>query len=163
MSKLAHVNLANEPRVSPKHDLDMLNSLVPLSAVTRLSRKLYFIYRYAEEPEKKLFYEPLRNYSFYDDDEYGKVLVTLPGVEALKKQDIKATFAKRSLEIKIDDFSKKAYVFAVPVTDIKLDAEGCSFFLKKDKIVLKLKKQDPKVSFTSLLGSSEVLEVGGGG
>ena len=144
------VNISNEQKTSANDRYNALNLSIPISLIARCSRKLYFIYKYKNEKINKIIYEPLRTYSFYDDGDYGKVLIKLAGVEKLQKNDLKVNFDKRSLEIKINNLNDKAYVFAVPKTHLKLETDQCSYFLKKDKIVLKLKKFNSKEEFTAL-------------
>ena len=99
---------------------------------------------------KQLNYEPVRSYSYYDDGDYGKVLINIKGIGKLKKSDIKVEIKQRSFSVKIDDFEGKALIFAVPKTHNKFVSEESKFFLKENKIVLKMKKLNVKEEFSNL-------------
>lgn len=90
-----------------------------------------------------LIYTSISNYSFYVASEsIVKVLVPVPGIDKLTKNDIVSHFTDDSLDIKINSFQKlgKNYRFCVPKLDSKIIPESSSAFIKGDRLIIKLKK-----------------------
>lgn len=98
------------------------------------------------DPEEKkdlvLSYKTLNNYSFYVASEsVVRVMVPVPGIEKVPKENVIATFTEDSLEVKINNAENgNNYRFAVPKLDAKIIPEKSEAFPKGDKVIIRLKK-----------------------
>jgi HSP20 family molecular chaperone IbpA len=106
---------------------------------------------------------PITSYSFYEDGaKYVKVTLNLPGAENLKPEQISLTMKRRQLEVKIDSHNNENYIFRVTRTHNKYVPGEISHVLKKDKIILKLTKEDPKDHVFSLYKQKMVGDIPSG-
>ena len=98
-----------------------------------------------ETDEKKdvvLTYKTITAYSFYVSSEtYVRVLVPIPGIEKVKKEDIIAEFTDSSLDVRVKNgLNGNNYRFAVPRLDAKIIPEKCEAFPKGDRLIIRLRK-----------------------
>lgn len=89
-----------------------------------------------------LSYKSITSYSFYvSSEKYVRVLVPIPGIENVKKEDIIANFTEDSLEVKVlHGANGLNYRFAVPKLDSKIIPEYCDTLVKGKDLVIKLRK-----------------------
>ena len=97
------------------------------------------------ETEKKdvvLTYKTLTNYSFYvASSTIVRVIVPVPGIEKVPKENISATFTETSLEVKIKGAQNGInYRFAVPMLDAKIIPDKCEAFGKNKDLIIRLRK-----------------------
>ena len=98
-----------------------------------------------KDDEKKdvvLNYKTITAYSFYVSSEtYVRVLVPIPGIEKVKKEDIIADFTEDSLDVRVKNAENgNNYRFAVPRLDAKIIPEKCEAFPKGDRLIIRLRK-----------------------
>lgn len=88
-----------------------------------------------------LNYKTLNQYSFYEaNKQIVKVLVPVPGIESLPKENITSKFTETSLEVSIRGNGSN-YRFAVPRLDAKIIPEKSEAFASKDgKLTIRLRK-----------------------
>ena len=89
-----------------------------------------------------LNYKTITAYSFYVSSEtYVRVLVPIPGIEKVKKEDIIAEFTDSSLDVRVKNgLNGNNYRFAVPRLDAKIIPEKCEAFPKGDRLIIRLRK-----------------------
>ena len=89
-----------------------------------------------------LNYKTITAYSFYVSSEtYVRVLVPIPGIEKVKKEDIIAEFTDSSLDVRVKNgLNGNNYRFAVPRLDAKIIPEKCEAFSKGDRLIIRLRK-----------------------
>ena len=89
-----------------------------------------------------LSYKTITAYSFYVSSEtYVRVLVPIPGIEKVKKEDIIAEFTDSSLDVRVKNgLNGNNYRFAVPRLDAKIIPEKCEAFPKGDRLIIRLRK-----------------------
>ena len=89
-----------------------------------------------------LSYKTINDYSFYVSSEnYVRVLVPIPGIEKVPKENIVTNFTENSLEVKVNNaLNGNNYRFAVPRLDANIIPEKCDAFVKDDRLIIKLKK-----------------------
>ncbi|MCQ2815753.1 MAG: hypothetical protein MJ252_00655 [archaeon] len=90
-----------------------------------------------------LLYKNITDYSFYvSSDTTVKVLVPIPGIEKVKKENIVAHFEEESLEIKINSPIPNGtnYRFAVKKLYQKIIPEKSDAFPKGDRLIIRLRK-----------------------
>ena len=87
-------------------------------------------------------YKTITAYSFYVSSEtYVRVLVPIPGIENVKKEDIIAEFTDSSLDVRVKNgLNGNNYRFAVPRLDAKIIPEKCEAFPKGDRLIIRLRK-----------------------
>lgn len=132
-----------------------VNNSIKLKNFAIASKQLHFL------PLKKIsqiqnIYKPISSYSFYDDDDYVKIILNISGVQ---KQQVTCLLEERKLEAKIDNLREENYIFRITKTHDKYVSNEISFVVKADKIILKLKKKNPKVSVFSLYKQKMIGEV----
>ena len=95
-----------------------------------------------EKKDVVLTYKTITAYSFYVSSEtYVRVLVPIPGIEKVKKEDIVAEFTEDSLDIRVKNAENgNNYRFAVPRLDAKIIPEKCEAFPKGDRLIIRLRK-----------------------
>jgi len=95
-----------------------------------------------EKKDVVLTYKTITAYSFYVSSEtYVRVLVPIPGIEKVKKEDIMADFTDTSLDVRVKNgLNGNNYRFAVPRLDAKIIPEKCEAFAKGDRLVIRLRK-----------------------
>ena len=89
-----------------------------------------------------LTYKTLTTYSFYESSQkYVRVLIPVPGIEKVAKENIIAKFEEESLEVKVNKaLNGNNYRFAVPKLYCKIKPDECDTLIKGDRLVLKLRK-----------------------
>ena len=89
-----------------------------------------------------LSYKTLTKYSFYESSQkYVRVLIPVPGIEKVEKNNIIATFEEESLEVKINKaLNNNNYRFAVPKLYCKIKPDECDTLIKGENLILKLRK-----------------------
>lgn len=89
-----------------------------------------------------LSYKTLTTYSFYVASEtVVRVIVPVPGIDKVKKEDIVATFTEDSLDVKINHAENgNNYRFAVPRLDAKIIPDKSEAFAKGKDLIIRLKK-----------------------
>ena len=82
-----------------------------------------------------LTYKTITAYSFYVSSEtIVRVLVPIPGIEKVKKEDILAEFTEDSLDVRVKNaLNGNNYRFAVPRLDAKIIPDKCEAFPKGEK------------------------------
>ena len=95
-----------------------------------------------EKKDVVLTYKTITAYSFYVSSEtYVRVLVPIPGIENVKKEDIIAEFTDSSLDVRVKNgLNGNNYRFAVPRLDAKIIPEKCEAFPKGDRLIIRLRK-----------------------
>ena len=95
-----------------------------------------------EKKDVVLTYKTITAYSFYVSSEtYVRVLVPIPGIEKVKKEDILAEFTEDSLDVRVKNAENgNNYRFAVPRLDAKIIPEKCEAFPKGDRLIIRLRK-----------------------
>ena len=95
-----------------------------------------------EKKDVVLTYKTITAYSFYVSSEtYVRVLVPIPGIEKVKKEDIMADFTDTSLDVRVKNgLNGNNYRFAVPRLDANIIPDKCDAFVKDDRLIIKLKK-----------------------
>ena len=95
-----------------------------------------------EKKDVVLSYKTITAYSFYVSSEtYVRVLVPIPGIEKVKKEDITSEFTEDSLDVRVKNaLNGNNYRFAVPRLDAKIIPEKCEAFPKGDRLVIRLRK-----------------------
>ena len=95
-----------------------------------------------EKKDVVLTYKTITAYSFYVSSEtYVRVLVPIPGIEKVKKEDIIAEFTDTSLDVRVKNgLNGNNYRFAVPRLDAKIIPEKCEAFPKGDRLIIRLRK-----------------------
>ena len=95
-----------------------------------------------EKKDVVLTYKTITAYSFYVSSEtYVRVLVPIPGIEKVKKEDIMADFTDSSLDVRVKNgLNGNNYRFAVPRLDAKIIPEKCEAFAKGDRLIIRLRK-----------------------
>ena len=95
-----------------------------------------------EKKDVVLNYKTITAYSFYVSSEtIVRVLVPIPGIEKVKKEDITADFTEDSLDVRVKNaLNGNNYRFAVPRLDAKIIPEKCEAFPKGDKLIIRLRK-----------------------
>ena len=95
-----------------------------------------------EKKDVVLTYKTITAYSFYVSSEtYVRVLVPIPGIEKVKKEDIIAEFTDSSLDVRVKNgLNGNNYRFAVPRLDAKIIPEKCEDFPKGDRLIIRLRK-----------------------
>ena len=95
-----------------------------------------------EKKDVVLTYKTITAYSFYVSSEtYVRVLVPIPGIEKVKKEDIIAEFTDSSLDVRVKNgLNGNNYRFAVPRLDAKISPDKCEAFPKGDRLIIRLRK-----------------------
>ena len=95
-----------------------------------------------EKKDVVLTYKTITAYSFYVSSEtYVRVLVPIPGIEKVKKEDIIADFTDTSLDVRVKNgLNGNNYRFAVPRLDAKIIPDKCEAFPKGDRLIIRLRK-----------------------
>ncbi len=95
-----------------------------------------------EKKDVVLSYKTITAYSFYVSSEtYVRVLVPIPGIEKVKKEDIISEFTEDSLDVRVKNaLNGNNYRFAVPRLDAKIIPEKCEAFPKGDRLIIRLRK-----------------------
>ena len=95
-----------------------------------------------EKKDVVLTYKTITAYSFYVSSEtYVRVLVPIPGIEKVKKEDIMADFTDTSLDVRVKNgLNGNNYRFGVPRLDAKIIPEKCEAFAKGDRLIIRLRK-----------------------
>ena len=95
-----------------------------------------------EKKDVVLNYKTITAYSFYVSSEtIVRVLVPIPGIEKVKKEDILAEFTEDSLDVRVKNaLNGNNYRFAVPRLDAKIIPDKCEAFPKGDKLIIRLRK-----------------------
>jgi len=108
----------------------------------------------SNEPKKDivLTYQTLNTYSFYESSQkFVRVLIPVPGIEKVLKENIISHFEEESLEIKINKAAHgNNYRFNVPKLYLKIKPDECDTMVKGDRLVLKLRKARDSDSWTYL-------------
>ena len=102
----------------------------------------------------KIRFSSVDSYYFYEkDSKFLMVILKIPGIEKVPKSHLNVKFNARSLDVKIlsnpPDFASN-WRFRVPKTHDKYIPEGCKFWVKKGKVLLKLRKKNEKANVFSL-------------
>ena len=84
----------------------------------------------------------INDYSFYVSSEnYVRVLIPIPGIEKVTKENIITKFTDDSFEIKVNNaLNGNNYRFAVPKLDANIVPDKCDAFVKDDRLIVKLRK-----------------------
>lgn len=95
-----------------------------------------------EKKDVVLAYKAINSYSFYVSSEtYVRVLVPIPGIEQVKKEQITAEFTEDSLDVRVKNaLNGNNYRFAVPKLDSKIIPNKCEAFPKGDRLIIRLRK-----------------------
>jgi hypothetical protein len=95
----------------------------------------------ANKDDNLLKYNTITNYSFYEASKtIVKVLVPLIGIEKISKEKISSKFTDNSVEVKIQDFNGRNYIFGVPRLHLNINKEKSEVKTIKDNIVIRLRK-----------------------
>lgn len=106
-----------------------------------LFRNIIYLILIEKKIEKKKNYESIKNYYFYEsNNNFASVVFKLDSIGSLDKSKIHSKFKRKSFEIIIEDFNKKNYIFSVTKLHHKIIPEKSKLLIKKDKIIIKLKK-----------------------
>ena len=89
-----------------------------------------------------LTYKVISNYSFSDDNnKFAKVYLTFKGAEKIDRDtQLEVEFKESSFVIRIKGFGGFNYRYGVTRLHNKIDPEQCRVIIKKDQIIIKLKK-----------------------
>ena len=147
-----YISLSMNPKNSLKFK-DVLRSMSIASLM--LGRRDLYLFPIKPQQSEKL-YKPITSYSFYDDGDFVKVFLNLSGVS---KNQVTYKLGERYLECKAEDFKGQNHLFRVTKTHDKYEEGAISMIIKTDKIVLKLKKKDPKSSVFSLYKQKMIGEI----
>lgn len=92
--------------------------------------------------EDLLSFKTLNKYSFYEaNKQVMKVLVPIPGISGIAKENIKAIFKDFSFEVKVYGVKGVNYMFAVPRLDAQIVPEKSEALTdKNDNLVIRLRK-----------------------
>ena len=84
----------------------------------------------------------MNNYSFYvASSTIVRVIVPVPGIEKVPKENIISTFTETSVEVKVNGAENgHNYRFAVPMLDAKIIPEKSEAFAKGKDLILRLRK-----------------------
>jgi hypothetical protein len=95
----------------------------------------------ANKDDNLLKYNTITKYSFYEASKtIVKVLVPLTGIEQLPKEKIISKFTDNSVEVKVQDFNGRNYIFGVPRLHLNINKEKSEVKTIKDNIVIRLRK-----------------------
>ena len=88
-----------------------------------------------------LKYKSITNYSFYEANKHiVKVIVPLPGVDKIRKDQITANFTESSCEVKVKNLNGSNFIFGAPRLHNRIIPEKSEVITTKDNIVIRLKK-----------------------
>lgn len=95
-----------------------------------------------EKKDVVLSYKTLNNYSFYiASSTIVRVIVPVPGIEKVPKENIISNFTETSVEVKVNGAENgHNYRFAVPMLDAKIIPEKSEAFAKGKDLILRLRK-----------------------
>jgi len=95
----------------------------------------------ANQDDDLLKYKSISNYSFYEaSKQVVKVLVPLPGVDKLPKDQIIAKFTETSCEVKVKGLNGSNFIFGAPRLHAKINPEKSEVVTSKDNLVIRLRK-----------------------
>jgi len=160
--------LSSSLNLCARENFSKLPKQTPMSTVARGLDQLVLIERtkhptlqVSAKPAKPS--KPITSYSFYEDgDKFVKVILNLPGAESLSPAQLSLTMKRRQLEVKVDNLNNESYIFRVTRTHNKYVPDAISYVLKKDKIILKLTKENPKDNVFSLYRQKMVGDIPSG-
>lgn len=85
-------------------------------------------------------YTPLESYGFSSEGDFVEVLVLdLPGVGALPKESVTATFTTTSFDLKIHGLGGRNFRLRVPALEKEIKPEESRVVVGKSRVTLKLK------------------------
>ncbi len=95
----------------------------------------------ANTDDDLLKYKSITNYSFYEaNKQIVKVLVPLPGVDKIPKEQIIGKFTEGSCEVKVRNLNGSNFIFGVPRLHAKIIAEKSEVVTSKDNLIIRLRK-----------------------
>jgi len=115
----------------------------------------------ANQDDDLLKYKSITNYSFYEaNKQIVKVLIPLPGIDKLPKEQIVGKFTESSCEVKVRGLNGSNFIFGVPRLHAKICAEKSEVVTSKDSLVIRLRKfkEDDYWSFlhkTKMVGETD--------
>lgn len=96
-------------------------------------------------------FKTLTKYSFYEaTKKVVKVLIDLPGVHTVPKENIISKFDVRSVEVKIMNLKGLNYYFGVPMTQCGLDPANSEVLITENKITIRIRKEKEDDHWPSL-------------
>ncbi|KRW98883.1 HSP20-like chaperone [Pseudocohnilembus persalinus] len=94
-----------------------------------------------QQDTSNIQYTTIEKYTFYEYDENRvRVVLELPEVGKIGKDNIQARFFQRSFEIKIHNYKGKNLRFGSGKTQCKIDPDQSRFMLKDNKIIISIRK-----------------------
>uniref|UniRef100_A0A0G4FVV9 Calcyclin-binding protein n=1 Tax=Chromera velia CCMP2878 TaxID=1169474 RepID=A0A0G4FVV9_9ALVE len=86
------------------------------------------------------YFTTIKKFSWDQSGDKVKVYLDLPGVGALDPSCVSVEFADRSCELKVRNLEGRNFAFAVKKLGGQIDAKGSCHKVKKDSVVLHMKK-----------------------
>jgi hypothetical protein len=143
-----HLTLSTSMNPAYGQNFSKIPKVLPLRVLTRGFHTVYLISEVIQpattlqKPQKQP--KAITSYAFYEDGEkFVKVILNLSGVEEAKPEQIETRVSLRQLEVKVNNFKNENYIFKVTRTHNKYVTDAISYVLKKDKIIVKITKQNP--------------------
>lgn len=101
--------------------------------------------------ESRKKYEPLSKYSFIGDGaKWAKVVFELKDIGSHPEDKVMVRFFNKSLDLRIEEYQGKNWLFGVPLTQCRLDVEGSRCTRKGDRLTIWVKKVKPEDNWFSL-------------
>lgn len=95
----------------------------------------------ANQDDDLLKYKSITNYSFYEaNKQIVKVMVPMPGIDKLPKEQIVGKFTESSCEVKVKGLNGSNFIFGVPRLHAKINPEKSEVVTTKDNLVIRLRK-----------------------
>lgn len=114
------------------------------SALKKLGKKLW----------DKLEFELITSYMFSDERTpkapKTEVYISIEGVGRVPKSNVSCTFGRKTLDLKVRDVSGRNYRLCEPELWGEVNPDACKMIVKKNKIVLKLRKTNAERQWEKL-------------
>ena len=113
-----------------------------------------------EQKDIVLKYNTINKYSFYESSsKYIRVLVPIPGIENVKKEDIISNFTETTLEVKVNNaLNGNNYRFACLKLEQKIKPELCEVLVKNKDLIIKLRKFNESDNWPALFKQNYIGE-----
>jgi len=107
-----------------------------------------------------LKYNTINKYSFYESSpKFIRVLVPIPGIENVKKENIISNFTETTLEVKVNNaLNGNNYRFACLKLEQKIKPELCEVLVKNKDLVIKLRKFNESDNWPALFKQNYIGE-----
>ncbi len=113
-----------------------------------------------EQKDIVLKYNTINKYYFYESSsKYIRVLVPIPGIENVKKEDIISNFTETTLEVKVNNaLNGNNYRFACLKLEQKIKPELCEVLVKNKDLIIKLRKFNESDNWPALFKQNYIGE-----